>query len=80
MRLFGIDTAAKDHQFWPDELPLAEAVAFAGIRLLGHQQVLDACLLGLALHRGGRLATLDLRIGALTEPKSLAGAALEMVE
>jgi hypothetical protein len=73
------NTAAKDHRFWPDDLPLAEAVAFAGVRLLGHQQVTDAYLLGLALHRGGTLATLDERITALADPKSAAKKAVAIV-
>ena len=73
------NTAAKDHVFWPDELPLAKAIAFAGVRLVGHQQVTDAYLLGLALRRGGLLATLDERIAALTEPRSTERKALEMV-
>jgi toxin-antitoxin system PIN domain toxin len=71
--------AAKDHLFWPDELPFAEAIAFAGARLVGHQQVTDAYLLGLSLRRGGILATLDERIAALAEPKSADRMALEIV-
>ena len=73
------NTIAKDHAFWPDELPVAEAVAFTGVRLMGHQQVTDAYLLGLAIRRGGVLATLDQRIAALTEPKSAERKALETV-
>jgi hypothetical protein len=73
------NTAAKDHNFWPDELPLADAVAFTGLRLMGHQQVTDAYLLGLAIRRGGVLATLDQRIAALTEPKSSERRALEII-
>jgi len=73
------NTAATDHFFWPDDLPLAEAVAFAGMRLVGHQQITDAYLLGLALRHGGRLATLDQRTTALTEPKSPQHAALEII-
>jgi toxin-antitoxin system PIN domain toxin len=73
------NTAAKDHNFWPDELPLADAVAFAGLRLMGHQQVTDAYLLGLAIRRGGVLATLDQRIASLTEPKSAERRALEII-
>jgi hypothetical protein len=46
---------------------------------MGHQQVTDACLLGLAISRGGVLATLDERIGALTQPKSAERKALETV-
>jgi toxin-antitoxin system PIN domain toxin len=71
--------AAKDHVFWPDQFPVAEAVAFTGVRLMGHQQVTDAYLLGLAIRRGGMLATLDQGIAALTEPKSAERKALEMV-
>lgn len=73
------NTAAKDHSFWPDELPFTGAVVFAGARLIGHQQVTDAYLLGLALHRGGVLATLDHRIAALCESKSADLKALEIV-
>jgi hypothetical protein len=79
LQVLTANTAAKDHQFWPDELPLAGAAAFAGVRLMGHQQVTDAYLLGLALSRGGMLTTLDQGIAALTEPKSAARMALEML-
>jgi toxin-antitoxin system PIN domain toxin len=79
IHVLSANTAAKDHTFWPDELPVAEAVAFTGVRLLGHQQVTDAYLLGLAIQRGGVLATLDQRIAALTEPKSAERKALETV-
>lgn len=77
--LLSANTASKDHAFWPDELPLAEAIAFAGSKLLGHQQVTDAYLLGLVLRRGGRLATLDERITALTEPDSVQRRAVEVI-
>ena len=79
IQILSANTAAKDHSLWPDELPLADAVAFAGLRLMGHQQVTDAYLLGLAIRRGGVLATLDQRIAALTEPKSAERRALEMI-
>ena len=74
------NTSAPDHAFWPDELELADAVGFAGLRLAGHQQVTDAYLLGLAFRRGGILATLDLRMGAMTEPKAFEREALEVVD
>ena len=79
VQVLSLNTAAKDHAFWPDEFPFTDAVAFAGVRLLGHQQVTDAYLLGLAIRRGGVLATLDQRIAALTEPKSPERKALETV-
>jgi len=47
------------HRFWPDELSFPEAVEPFRDRLVGHQQITDAYLLGLAIRKGGRLATLD---------------------
>lgn len=50
------------HVFWPDD------VAYLDIRLdgvIGHRQVTDAYLAGLARHRGGRLATFDRGLAAL---------------
>jgi len=79
IHILSANTAAKDHTFWADDLPFAEAVSFAGVRLMGHQQVTDAYLLGLAIRGGGVLATLDQRIAALTEPKSPERKALETV-
>jgi toxin-antitoxin system PIN domain toxin len=79
VQVLAANTAAQDHLFWPDELPVAGAVAFAGVRLLGHQQVTDAFLLGLAIRRGGVLATLDQRIDTLLEPRSAVRTALEIV-
>jgi toxin-antitoxin system PIN domain toxin len=80
VQVLSANTASKDHTFWPDELPVATAVAFTGIRLLGHQQVTDAYLLGLAIRLGGVLATLDHCIAALTEPQSAERRALETVD
>jgi toxin-antitoxin system PIN domain toxin len=80
IQVLSANTAAIDHQFWPDELPLAKAVAFANVRLIGHQQVTDAYLLGLAISKGGVLASLDKGISALTTPKSAERMALEIVD
>jgi uncharacterized protein len=58
-----ITTEHPGHQFWPDELGVAEALADS--RLFGHQQVTDAYLLALAIHHKGKLATLDQRVGEM---------------
>ena len=79
IQVLSANTAAADHTFWPAELSFAEAVAYAGVRLLGHQQTTDAYLLGLAIRRGGVLATLDQRIAALLEPKSIERNSLETI-
>lgn len=47
------------HQFWADNITLQDAVRYFEKRLVGHQQITDAYLLGLAIHKKGRLATLD---------------------
>jgi hypothetical protein len=51
--------------FWPDDLSFAEAVEPIQKQLMGHQQVSDAYLLGLAIRRKARLATLDRSVPAL---------------
>ncbi len=50
------------HSFWPDNLSY-EAISWRGV--LGQRQVTDAYLVALALHNGGRLATLDQGLAAL---------------
>lgn len=50
------------HQFWADSISLPEAVLFFPEAIKGHQQVTDAYLVALAIHKKGKLATLDRRI------------------
>ncbi|MFP5226134.1 MAG: TA system VapC family ribonuclease toxin [Acidobacteriota bacterium] len=47
------------HEFWPDDLTLADAVRPFRKHLTGHQQVPHAYLLGLSLHHKSRLITFD---------------------
>jgi hypothetical protein len=48
-----------NHHFWAASISFAEAVKNVDRRLTGHGQVTDAYLLGLAINRTGKLATLD---------------------
>jgi uncharacterized protein len=57
--------ALPHHEFWHDDVSFASSASLAEIPLVGHRQVTDAHLLTLALHRGGRLATLDGKIRSL---------------
>lgn len=59
--LVGI-TEQNGHEFWPDDLGYAD-VALTGV--IGHRQVTDAYLAGLARARGAWLATLDQGLAAL---------------
>ncbi|MGH9417682.1 MAG: TA system VapC family ribonuclease toxin [Terriglobales bacterium] len=64
------------HEFWPDRLNFAEAMALFGHRLQGHSQITDAYLLALALHNHGRLVTLDRGVRALLAADSPLQAAI----
>ena len=43
--------------FWPDDVSLCDSDVFS--LTVGHRQLTDVYLLGLAVQRGGRLATFD---------------------
>lgn len=54
-------TTLDRHVFWADE------IGYDGVdlsRVMGHRQVTDAYLAGLARHKRGRVATLDIGMGA----------------
>ena len=61
------------HQFWPEDRPVNEALGAVRDRLVGHQQVTDACLLALAIRHNGTLATFDRGIFALIAPDAPEG-------
>jgi len=58
------------HRFWAADIAFGDAVRRFQGRLVGHKQVTDAYLLGLALHKRGKVATLDRSLAALLDPKS----------
>lgn len=59
------------HIFWPDDLSPTTMQAYESVALVGHRQVTDAYLLGLAQHHDGKLATFDNGISQLlTDPKA----------
>lgn len=58
------------HRFWKDEISFAEATKPFQKRLVGHRQVTDAYLLGLAIYMKGKLATLDRAILGLLSNES----------
>ncbi len=54
--------ASGQHAFWADEVSLRDRRLFKESASFSHAQVTDVYLLGLATHKGGRLASLDRRI------------------
>lgn len=53
------------HEFWADDLPYTLDLM---VGVMGHRQVTDAYLVGLARRHDGRLATLDKGLAALHGP------------
>jgi uncharacterized protein len=67
------------HHFWTEDIGVTEALAHFGRRLLGHQQITDAYLLGLAIQKKGRLATLDTSLSSLLSEQSAARTRIVLV-
>jgi len=65
------------HRFWADDLSFIQALELFNPRLAG--QVTDAYLLGLAMHRKGKLATMDRAVLTLLPEKSAERAFIELV-
>ena len=64
LALLGRIASLPGHEFWPDDLRLAEAIG-AERPIAGHRQVTDAYLAALAAAHGGILATFDRGVLAL---------------
>jgi len=58
-------TALPGHHFWADNVRFAESPHVALARVVGHQQVTDAHLIGLAVRHRGCLVTFDRRLRSL---------------
>lgn len=58
------------HEFWAEDRSIDEMLGPFRARLVGHQQVTDACLLSLAIRHKGKLATFDQGVLALLAPNT----------
>jgi hypothetical protein len=47
------------HEFWPDSVSILDESLFRRSFISGHRAIADIYLLGLAVHRHGKLATFD---------------------
>jgi toxin-antitoxin system PIN domain toxin len=68
--LLRANLAHASHCFWENDIPFLRSIEPFEERLLGHQQISDAYLLGLVIHKRGKLATLDRAISSLLPEKS----------
>lgn len=53
------------HRFWMADISFVEAIKPFRKRLVGHKQIADAYLVGLAMHHRGKFATMDRSIATL---------------
>jgi uncharacterized protein len=67
------------HQFWADKIGLVQSLRSLASQLDGYQQVTDAYLLGLAMHRAGKLATMDKSIVSLLPEKTAPNRFIELI-
>ncbi len=67
------------HMFWADELSFIQALEPFHPGLAGHRQVTDAYLLGLAIHKKGKLTTMDRAVLALLPEKSADRRFIELI-
>ena len=79
VKLLGANLNHRSHRFWADEISFVQATQSFARRLAGHQQVTDAYLLGLVMHKRGTLATMDRALLALLPDKSSPNDFLEVI-
>lgn len=65
VKLLAANLKHPSHRFWPDDLGFPEVAEPVLKQMQGHQQVTDAYLVGLALRRKARLATMDRGVSSL---------------
>jgi len=70
LTLLRANLAHPAHRFWADEVSLIDSLEPFAQKLAGHQQVTDAYLLGLAIHKKGKLVTMDRGVRTLLPEKS----------
>jgi|SRR5581483_2310025 len=68
--LLRVNLEHPSHHFWKDDIPFLRSVEPFENKLVGHQQVSEAYLLGLAIHNRGKFVTLDRAILSLLPEKN----------
>jgi uncharacterized protein len=73
-------TQLAGHTFWPQAPALDQIEEMQSLAIVGHRQVTDAYLLGVARHHNGRLATFDRGLRDLAAGTKTARANIELLE
>jgi toxin-antitoxin system PIN domain toxin len=79
LELLQRNLAHPNHQFWPLDITLSQAVRLSGATPRGNKQITDIYILGLAIHRKGLLATCDEGIPAWGSPGKSDRQFIEMI-
>ena len=62
MEMLRQSTSASVHEFWSEDISILDTKRFRQSHIHGHRQITDLYLLSLAVKKGGRLVTFDVRI------------------
>ena len=73
-------TRVSGHRFWSDDVALNQIEEMQSLAIIGHRQVTDAYLLGLARHHKGCLATFDRGLKELASSMKGPRGAIELLE
>lgn len=71
MNLLKVNAMHPRHRFWASNISFLKVIEPFSKKLEGHNQVTDAYLLGLALHKKGRLVSLDRGVLQLLPEKGM---------
>jgi toxin-antitoxin system PIN domain toxin len=71
--------ALPGHRFWSDDVSIVLSEHVAREKLMGHRQITDAHLLGLAISRGGVLATFDRGVSSIAPDSAVATKTLHVI-
>jgi uncharacterized protein len=78
--LLATNVSHSAHRFWSTDIGFNDAIRPFRDRIIGHQQITDAYLLGLAIRKKGRFATLDRSVLALVPSDSAQESTVELIE
>jgi uncharacterized protein len=73
-------TRVSGHKFWPQAVALDQIEEMHNLSIVGHRQVTDGYLLGLARHHKGRLATFDRGLKELAASMKASRTSVELLE
>lgn len=78
LRILRTNISHPSHHFWGDEISVLDALTVLQTPI-GHRQITDAYLIGLAIHKGGKFVTFDERALSLLPESPSSRAHFELI-